>query len=306
VNLEDCLPGDLLPATLTKIGVGQSGAGVYRVEAKDATYVLKVAPAGSPRDEWRFAVAIQRAASAVGVAPQIVHVDEERSSVVSELVVDRGFPTLLMNPATRQDAIQQLGATLRRLHDVPVPESTPVSKPLEALASLWSGLERTALPQFAAHQIERMLAEAEPPADRSFGLSHNDVNPTNFVYDGDRLMLLDWDVAGVNDPLYDLATVSMFLRFDDATCLALLAAHDGQPVAELPARFAYLRRLVATLCGTIMLHFARLAGHPGASEETALTLLEFYGRFRAGAIDMASPDGRWQFGLALIKTAAAH
>jgi thiamine kinase-like enzyme len=42
-------------------------------------------------------------------------------------------------------------------------------------------------------------------------LSHDDVNPTNLVYDGNRLLLLDWDNAGKNEPMYDLATISVFV-----------------------------------------------------------------------------------------------
>ena len=43
-------------------------------------------------------------------------------------------------------------------------------------------------------------------------LSHNDLNPTNLIYDGAGVQLLDWSAAGPLDPLYDLATLAMFLR----------------------------------------------------------------------------------------------
>ena len=104
-----------------------------------------------------------------------------------------------------------------------------------------------------------------PPASARRSSSHNDVNPTNLVYDGEKLLLLDWETAGPNDPFYDLAAIAVFLRMDEGTCLRLLAAYDGEPVAELPARFAYNRRLVAVLCGTAFLHLARHGGHAGAT-----------------------------------------
>jgi thiamine kinase-like enzyme len=53
------------------------------------------------------------------------------------------------------------------------------------------------------------------------GVSHNDVNPTNLVYDGENLLLLDWDTAGSNDPFYDLAAISVYLCMDDDSL-----AHD--------------------------------------------------------------------------------
>ena len=38
--------------------------------------------------------------------------------------------------------------------------------------------------------------------------SHNDVNPFNVLFDGDRLWLIDWEIAFRNDPLADVACVA--------------------------------------------------------------------------------------------------
>jgi aminoglycoside phosphotransferase len=306
VNLDDCLPDDLRPATITRIGVGMSGAGVYRVAAPNATYVLKVSAASQPIEAWRAKIAIQRTAAAVGIAPAVVHVDETRRAVVTDHIVDRGFPVRLMTPATREAAIGELGQALRRVHDLSLPAGTPSVAPRDGLASLRAGLAGFALPAFVHRQIDDMLAES-PPAQRVLVLSHNDVNPSNIAFDGERVILLDWDAAGPNDAYYDLASAALFFRFDDATCAKLIAAHDGSLAnGTLPERFRYLRRLVATLCGTMMTHLARQAGHPGTSGESlesAPSLLDIYGQLRAGAIDLSTGDGRWQFGLALVKTA---
>ena len=50
---------------------------------------------------------------------------------------------------------------------------------------------------------------------------------------GARVLLLDWDNAGANDPFNDLAAVAVFLRMDDATCAQLIAAHDGSEGASM-------------------------------------------------------------------------
>jgi thiamine kinase-like enzyme len=46
------------------------------------------------------------------------------------------------------------------------------------------------------------LCEAVGPIDVVFG--HNDLLPANFLDDGKRLWLIDWDYAGFNSPLFDL------------------------------------------------------------------------------------------------------
>ena len=46
------------------------------------------------------------------------------------------------------------------------------------------------------------LEAAVGPIDLVFG--HNDLLPANFLHDGTRLWLIDWDYAGFNSPLFDL------------------------------------------------------------------------------------------------------
>jgi aminoglycoside phosphotransferase (APT) family kinase protein len=176
----------------------------------------------------------------------------------------------------------------------------------EFLATIWSGsVANFALPAFVGDAVRGVLTEEAPAFERALVLSHNDVNPTNLVYDGEHLLLLDWDTAGPNDPFYDLAAVSVFLRMDEGTCQRLLTAYDGESVANLPARFVYNRRLVAVLCGVAFLHLARQSGHAGATGEETLgstpSLGDFYQRMRAGSLNIATGEGQWWFGLALVR-----
>lgn len=296
MNLEDCLPA-ALRGTITPVALGFSGAGVYRVETADANYVLKISD--EPVDAWRRKLRVQELAVAAGVTPRIVHVDEARRAVVTELVVDRSFPMLFMTPATRDAAITLLGRTLRRVHDVPLPADLPALDPLALLGSL----TLPPVPAFAARAIAQIVDETPPPLDRALVLSHNDVNPTNLVYDGERLLLVDWNTAAPNDPLYDLAAIAVFLRMDEATCAKLVAAHDDAAATELPPRFRYLQRLVAVVCGAMFVNLARQGGHAGSTNEEPEPLEAFYQRLRTGQTDIAAATGKWEFGLALISSA---
>src|SRR4051812_31352102 len=107
IDLLQCLPANLRGSdtTITKIAAGLSGAGVHRVDAGGAAYVLKVASDDVPREAWRRKVHVQELAGAAGVAPRVVHVDEERRAVVSVLVVDRSFAAYFFDPRTRDAAI---------------------------------------------------------------------------------------------------------------------------------------------------------------------------------------------------------
>ena len=325
-SLAACLPSELQGAstTITRIAAGLSGAGVYRVEAAGGSYVLKVSDAAEPADAWRRRLAIQRRAAEAGLTPRVVHADEARRAVLTAFVADRSFAMLYRDPRTHEAALSLLGRTLRRVHDLPLPPDAAPQDLRTFLGGIWAGLSAggATVPAFAREAIQRMLAEEPPPDDRAPVLGHNDVNPTNLVYDGESLLLLDWQTAGPAHPFFDLAAISVFLRMDEATCQKLLAAHDdapaaapaapaaasaaaATPAAALPARFGYCRRLAAVACGTIFLHLARQLGHPGATgaetPDATPSLGELYARMQSGSLSVAGADGQWAFGLALLK-----
>jgi thiamine kinase-like enzyme len=308
VNLEECLPVDLRAptTTITRIAVGLSGAGVYRVDAHGELYVLKISGDGEPLAEWNRRRNIQQIAADAGLAPRVVHADEPRRAVLTAYVVDRSFPALYWNPATRDAALTHLGHTIRRVHELPLPANSTAKNPRELLVSTWAALaENFAVPAFVSEAVQRIVREDAPPRERDLVLSHNDINPTNLAYDGEHLLLLDWDTAGPNDPWYDLAAVSVFLRMDEGICQRLIAAYDDAPVSDLSAGFEYNRRLVAILCGVVFLRLARQSGHPGATGgetlESTLSLSEFYQQLRSGALSPATAEGQWAFGLSLVK-----
>ena len=309
-RLDECLPTDLrgTATTITTIAGGLSGATVHRVEAGGRTFVLKISKRDESIDSWRARLEILRLAADAGVAPRVIHANEARRAVLNLFVAGKPFVATYGDPRTRDQAVGDLGRTLRRVHDIPPPAGADSQDPRDVLAATWSGLSETAgIPVFVGDAVRRVLDETPPRSARDAVLSHNDVNPGNLVYAEERLMLVDWDAAGRNDPYYDLAAIAVFHRMDDQTCRRLLAAHDGEPFAEIPAFFAYTRRLIAVLCGVVGMQMQlsnRSDALPtGAIEtlESTLSLGEFYQKLRAGEVRLDSPDGARAFALALIK-----
>src|SRR5262245_2087605 len=93
MDVKAALPANLQsPATtITPMGGRPSGAEVYRIDADGQSYVLKIAGKDETLEAWRLKRLVQRAAAQAGLAPAVVHVDENHRAVLSELVVDRSF-----------------------------------------------------------------------------------------------------------------------------------------------------------------------------------------------------------------------
>jgi aminoglycoside phosphotransferase (APT) family kinase protein len=312
MSLEECLPPALRgPDTrIAPITVGLSGAGVFRVDAGGRSYVLKIARQAEGDADWRRTVEIQRAAARAGLTPEIVHVDETRRAVMTAFVVDRVFPGRYLDPRTHEAAVTELGRAVQRIHQLPVPAGARVFDPREWLVQLWAALQAGfVVPDFTREAVARALSHGAGLGEGWPVLGHNDLNPSNLLYDGETLLILDWSTAGRTDPFVDLATLAVFLRMDEPTCRRLLAAYHGEQPAALPERFARVRRLMAALLGTMMLRLARGGDHAGASgAETlasTLSLADFYQRLRAGTVTPATAEGQWLFGLALLKESLA-
>ena len=328
MSLEACLPPSLRgPETqITSISDGLSGAGVYRIDATAGAFVLKVAPEQVVPARWLRALAIWQRAAAAGLTPALVHVDEARRAVVTPLIVDRSFAMLYRDPLTQERALTELARTIRRVHSLPLIDDAECDAatvtPWTMLATRWRALTSAtiAVPDFVRRAAEGLLTETPPESGRAPVLSHNDVHPKNLVHDGARLYLMDWDVAGPNDPFYDLATIAVFFGMDGRTCRRLVRAYE-QPLdsspdalpaaaleAPLPERFLYDRRLLAVLCGAGFLQFGFQSGYTAGADaargqtfELAPTLGEVYQRLRAGTLSLATGEGRWAFGLALAR-----
>lgn len=68
--------------------------------------------------------------------------------------------------------------------------------------------------------LERVVSTRTPV------LCHNDTNPKNFLLDDQALWLIDWEYAGMGDPLFDLAVVSRSHNLTRHQRRALLHAYQ--------------------------------------------------------------------------------
>ncbi|WP_434711770.1 phosphotransferase [Rhizobium sp. YTUHZ045] len=84
------------------------------------------------------------------------------------------------------------------------------------------------------------LEEAAGPFDIAFG--HNDLLAANFLDDGKRLWLIDWDYAGFNTPLFDLGGLASNNELpESAERLMLEIYFDRPPADELIRRYAAMK-----------------------------------------------------------------
>jgi thiamine kinase-like enzyme len=94
-------------------------------------------------------------------------------------------------------------------------------------------------------KASEILEKATGAIDLVFG--HNDLLAANFIDDGRRLWLVDWDYAGWNTPLFDLGGLSSNNGFDAADDDAML-----EDYFEAAPTDALRRRFKAMLCASLL------------------------------------------------------
>ncbi|HEV7957986.1 MAG TPA: phosphotransferase, partial [Acidimicrobiales bacterium] len=90
----------------------------------------------------------------------------------------------------------------------------------------------------AATAVLDEVAAARPFRPSAF--CHNDYLNGNFIFDGD-VRIVDWEYAGMGDPFFDLANLSVNHGFSQSTDDALLAAYFGGCTAELRATLSLMK-----------------------------------------------------------------
>jgi thiamine kinase-like enzyme len=145
----------------------------------------------------------------------------------------------------RGPLLEEIAGALRTIHAGP---------PLAHAFSPWERVERYAgvavqrgrtLPAGFAEVAIAAARILDALGDRPRVPCHNDLLTANFLHDGTRLRILDWEYAGTGDAYFDLANLASNNGFEDADEERLLAAYLGAPAG--PAQLAALRlmRLMA-------------------------------------------------------------
>jgi thiamine kinase-like enzyme len=88
-----------------------------------------------------------------------------------------------------------------------------------------------------AHAVGRRIERALLDAPIDLRPCHNDLLNANFIDDGERIRIVDWEYAGMGDPFFDLGNFSVNHDLAPDEDAMLLEAYDG---ATRPARLARL------------------------------------------------------------------
>lgn len=249
------LLADVDPSTVTRLA-GLTNIN-YLVQRDDDRFVLRLPGAGTSEyiDRTAEEVAARSAADA-GVNAELVYFDATDGLMVTRFV--DGAVTMSAEGFRDLSAVARAGQAFRKLHTTAAPFAVDFK-----LFSMIDDYKRLLAEKGTA--LPDGYAEAEAQADatrraleaaaRPLVPSHCDPLCENFLDTGDRMVVIDYEYSGNNDPMWDLGDLSVEGQFGPEQDAALLRAYFGgePPAHEVGRMVAYkaMCDLLWTLWGVI-------------------------------------------------------
>ncbi len=213
----------------------------YRVEVGGETFVVRI-PGGDSAHlgiDRRREYACNVAAHQAGVAPGVAAFFEDTGVLVTHFIRGRGLTEEEMhNPR----ALRRVAEALRRYHaglDFPGTFS-----PFQTVRDYLAAAAPRGAPLPA--QFDWMLAQAER-LEAALGVlpiprpCHNDLLLANFLDDGERLWIIDWEYAAMGDVFFDLGNFAVHHQLSDAEEDTLLDAYLGRTTPAAIARLKLMK-----------------------------------------------------------------
>lgn len=251
-----------VPDAIEPLGGGRSGATLLKLVVDGRRYVLRRMLPASPVHDPRREIGCMQNAAELGVAPPVRYASAEQGVVIMDYVESVGLGAGLRSGAVTLADVARL---LRTLHGGPA--FPRVSSVADAVVTMLGALAQAGqAPAFANEFLDRTAEIRAALAPHATEAScHFDLNPSNILFDGTRLWLVDWELASLGDGYADLAALGVFSPTFALRRGELLAAYLGrEPDAGERAHLELARALALVLYAVA---FRALAARRGVAAD---------------------------------------
>ena len=143
----------------------------------------------------------------------------------------------------RPETLRRVADSLRRIHEGPaIPGLFVPLRIVEAYRALAKARGVPIPPEYdLASAVGRRIEMALLSAPIELQPCHNDLLNANFIDDGSRIRIIDWEYAGMGDAFFDLGNFSINHELSPGEDRILLAAYDGAVRPDRLARLTLMR-----------------------------------------------------------------
>ncbi len=196
----------------------------YRVDIAGETFVLRVGGKGTrllgiDRGREHTCTAI---AARLGVGAEVIHFLASEDALVTRFIVGNGISP---ETAAQPETLRRIVDSIKRYHEGP--DFPGTFSPFETVRD------------YHKKALERGVSFPDTPC-------HNDLLASNFIDDGHRIWILDWEYAAMGNIFFDLGNFAVNQALNDEQCATLLRYYFGE-VRPADVAHVHLMRLGSDL-----------------------------------------------------------
>ncbi|WPU94057.1 phosphotransferase [Mucilaginibacter sabulilitoris] len=277
---------------IRELTAGLSTALVFRITVLGKAYLLRIITRTDAMADPTLEYACMKAAAEAGIAPRVWYANTEERIAIVDFIDAKPLPL--------DEAKLKLPQLLKSLHELP-----PFPFQLNYLDKIDEFIEKFRVAQFMPDDmtaemfgIYTKIKSIYPRNSDDLVACHNDLKPENTLFDGERVWLVDWEAAFLNDRYLDLSIMANFVVRNPDDEKDYLTAYFGREVSEYQyARFFLMRQILHLFYFIVFTLTGQTPGKPMDLNMPVPGFREFHDQIWIGKISLANMDARLQYAM---------
>jgi thiamine kinase-like enzyme len=272
---------------ISLLTAGLSSALIFRMVVLGKPYLLRIITRDDAINDPSHWYNCMEMAAKIGIAPHVWYTSFTDRISITDFIAAKPFAIT--------GAAMMIPDLLKRLHALPAfPYRLNYLDAVDGFIQKFqaAGILPKSMTSELFNQYKR-ITNVYPRNFHELVSCHNDLKPENILFDGERVWLVDWEAAFLNDRYADLAMVANFVITNDDEEKDYLKRYFGEEVNEYHhARFFLMQQVYHMSYFTFFMLLCSAASVPIDLNLPRPNFRTFHDDIWAGKVDLADHDAR--------------